>query len=172
MWLSRGHVTFDASWPITGYWSLTPQTERHLARGHVGGNNQSNGDDGCPSGCVNSFWEAVARGRNVNSATPRTRLCLEDPFLIDPAARAAGRLSASSSCPLAANLEQAVTSDTLVERGESQGSGCAKFRILVHFLMWEALPPPPSPFTPINWTKKIPQRFFWRKILSVAHRDF
>ena len=96
----------------------------------------------------------------MNSATPRTRLCLEDPFLIDPAARAAGRLSASSSCPLAANLEQAVTSDTLVERGESQGSGCAKFRILGYFLMLEALPPPPSPFTSINWAKKIPQRFF------------
>ena len=24
-------------------------------------------------------------------------------------------------------------------------------------------PPPPSPFTPINWTKKIPQRFFLKK---------
>ena len=84
----------------------------------------------------------------MNSATPRTRLCPEDPFLIDPAAQAAGRLSASSSCPLAANLEQAVTSDTLVERGESQGSGCAKFRIFGHFLMWEALPPPPPLHSP------------------------
>ena len=37
MRLSGDHVTFDASWPITGFWSLTPRKERHLARGHVGG---------------------------------------------------------------------------------------------------------------------------------------
>ena len=104
----------------------------------------------------------------MNSATPRTRLCPEDPFLIDPAARAAGRLSASSSCPLAANSEQAVTSDTLVERGESQGSGCAKFRILGHFLMLEALPPPPLHSPPLTGLRKFHNDFSEEKF-SLLH---
>ena len=106
----------------------------------------------------------------MNSAIPRTRLCPEDPFLIDPAARAAGRLSASSSCPLAANSEQAVTSDTLVERGESQGSGCAKFRILGHFLVldWKHFLPPPLNSPPLTGLRKFHNDFSEEKF-SLLH---